>query len=385
MAWNEIIGLEREKKILEKALLEKRLASAYCFIGIEGVGKDAVALELAKVANCYNPIISLKEDENNLKYESIDACDECKSCKLARSFSHPNIQYVFALPVPASGKKEITDEQFELMKQQIALKSENKYHKISIPSANQINIIQIRDIKKKAALSSNKGRRFIIISNGDMMNPESANAFLKTLEEPHESTTIIITSSKKEKLLQTILSRCQQIYFNPITPDKIVEYLVQQHHKDKIESRLIASFSQGSISKAVESFDDNMNNMRSEAVDMLRIALKRKQYRIELTAAIENLLSKKDKKIYIVFLNLLLIWVRDVYTIATTKGTNLIINIDLADRMEKFHNGFPNADLLTSIHYIEQAINRIEHNVDPKLAIISLFLELRKIFLGVGY
>ena len=395
MAWNEIIGLEREKKILQKALLEGRLAGAYCFLGIEGIGKDAVALELAKTANCYEPIISKngeiidKENFSKIHYTvaelndiTITACDKCKSCKMAKSFSHPNIQYVFALPAEA----QMTDEHFTAIKEQLALKIADKYHQISIPNAKQIHISLIRTIKKNISLSSaKKGRRFIIISNGDLMNTEAANAFLKTLEEPQLNTTIIITSSKKEKLLQTILSRCQQIFFEPLSNEEIAKYLVENEQKNETQSKLIAAFAQGSITKALEYFDDDMHSMRSEVVDILRIALKRKNYRIELLNAIEKLLEKKDKKIYVVFLNLLLVWIRDVYTISKVQNTDLVINTDLEDRILKFHNGFPNVDLLKALSIIESSINRIEYNIDPKLALISLFIELRKIFLKTEY
>jgi len=378
MAWKQIIGLEKEKQLLQKALITQRLASAYCFLGIEGIGKDAMALELAKTANCYNPITTVEDLSN----QTISACDNCKSCKMANSFSHPNIQYIFAKP----SDDKITDEQLTAIKEQIALKTSDKYHKINVPNAKQINIALIRKIKKHAVLSSaNKGRNFIIISNGDTMNTEAANAFLKTLEEPQPNTTIIITSSKKEKLLQTILSRCQQIYFNPIHSEEIVEYLISHHNKNETESRLIATFAQGSITKAIEHFDDDMNLLRSEAVDILRVAFKRKSYRIELLDAIEKLLSKKDKKHYSLFLNLLLIWFRDVYTIAILRSDDLIVNVDLSERMLKFHNGFPNADINKAISFIENAINKIDYNIDPKLVFISLFIELRKVFLEMEY
>ena len=389
MAWEQIIGLNKEKQLLQKALITQRLASAYCFLGIEGVGKDAMALELAKTANCYEPIISnFNENSNSDKTadndyfanQTISACDSCKSCRMANSFSHPNIQYIFAMP---TGDK-ITDEQDEAIKDEIKEKIKDKYHKISIPNAKQINISLIRKVKKNAALSSaNKGRSFVIISNGDLMNTEAANAFLKTLEEPQANTTIIITSSQKEKLLQTILSRCQQIYFNPLHSNEIAEYLVSQHSKTEAESKLIAAFAQGSILKAVESFDDDMNLLRSEAVDVLRIAFKRKLYRIELLDFLDKLLSKKDKKHYSLFLNLLLIWFRDVYTIGVLQNMDLIINVDLSERMSKFYNGFPNADFHKAIFHIENAINKIDYNIDPKLVFISLFVELRRIFLGI--
>ncbi|MDR0927792.1 MAG: hypothetical protein LBO69_08520 [Ignavibacteria bacterium] len=379
---NNIIGLYHERRLLEKAILDNRLAGAYCFLGIEGVGKDAMAIEVAKVTNCYEPIITTEVDEQNNEYQSIAACEHCKSCKMANSLSHPNIQFIYSIP----GGDKLSDEQHSAIKEEIKLKVEDKYHKMVIPNAKYINIQQIRDIKKRASLSTvSYGRRFIIISNGEQMNTEAANAFLKTLEEPQPDTTIIITSSKKEQLLQTILSRCQQIYFSPIPFDDMVTYLSSKHNKSNVEARLIATFAQGSISNALNFFDDSINSMRSQAVDTLRSALHRKEYRIELTNAIDNILKSKDKKMFGLFLNLLLIWVRDVYSIAVLRNTELVINLDLAERMVKFHNGYPDANLLNAISKIEQAIGRIERNVDPKMTFTALFIELRRIFLQIDY
>ena len=203
MAWNNLIGLEKEKKIFQKVILEEKLADAYCFLGLEGIGKDAFALELAKTANCYNPIISGER------------------CQMANNMTHRNIQIVFAQPAA----DKLTEKQIEEIRDQMAQKIEDPYHRISIANARYISINSIRNIKKKLAFSETSGRQFIIISNGEDMNIEAANAFLKTLEEPRKNTTIIITSSHREKLLQTILSRCQQVYFSSLELNDIQNYL----------------------------------------------------------------------------------------------------------------------------------------------------------------
>jgi DNA polymerase-3 subunit delta' len=372
--WNKVIGLEREKKLFQNAILNHHLASAYCFIGMDGIGKDAFALELAKVVNCQHPFIEQHSDGS----QTIDACDHCKSCRMADNLSHPNIQYIFATPNP----DKLTEVQYSSIKEQRTLKANDKYHRISIPNASSILISSIRNVTKNATMSATiGGHRFIIISNGDMMNTDAANAFLKTLEEPQTDTTIIITSSKKEKLLQTILSRCQQVFFNALSANDIARYLVGHYHKDEVEAKLIANVAQGSVTKAEDIFDDNVNEMRSMAVDMLRISLKRRKFRIEILTMIDKLLAAKDRKVYTQFLIMLLLWLRDVYTIAVTQNTDRVINTDLCERMVLFHRGYPSADLQKAIANIETAISMIEGNVDPKLTFLNLFINLRKVFL----
>lgn len=283
-------------------MLTNHLASAYCFIGMEGIGKDGFAIELAKTANCYAPIIKPISDANGVTRDSITACDECKSCQMANNLSHPNIQFIFATP----NKDKITEAIYAEIKAQIGIKKSNIYHKIAIDKANEIQIDTIRDIKKSNALSNETGHKFVIISDGDKLNEKASNAFLKMLEEPSPNSTIIITTSKKERLLDTILSRCQQVFFNPLPIDDIADYIQEQYHRSEVDSKLFAVLSQGSVIKAVANFDDNINSMRSQAVDLLRIALKKKIFRIELLSAIDEI-AKKDRSMINVFLNLLLV------------------------------------------------------------------------------
>lgn len=73
-----MIGQATVKNLLQRAILEDRIANSYCFIGNEGVGKEAFAIEFAKVVNCERPIINEK---------NIDACGSCISCKMMGVFN----------------------------------------------------------------------------------------------------------------------------------------------------------------------------------------------------------------------------------------------------------------------------------------------------------
>jgi DNA polymerase-3 subunit delta' len=239
----QLLGYAQIKKILQYSIINNKVAHAYCFIGPDGVGKDAMALEFAKTMNCSAPVI-----ENM----SISPCNECKSCKMASTFEHPNIYYVFALPSKKSDSnnpvENMSEDQIKLVQEKLAEKVENPYSQMIIPGSNNIKINQIRDVKKKLSLSaSSSGKRFVIISKAERMTEEAANAFLKTLEEPHEDTTIIITSSRKEALLQTILSRCQLIMFNPLPDEEVAYYLKENYNLDDITAKTIAAFALGSI------------------------------------------------------------------------------------------------------------------------------------------
>ncbi len=374
MSWKNIISHERSKKILQKSILENKVAGAYLFWGIEGIGKSSVALEFAKTLNCQNPIIN----EN-----SISACDICRSCKQFANLTHPNLHLIFSLP-PAKNAdsadytiSKLSDEQIELIREQLSAKSQNIYHKISIPNATQIKINAIRELKRSLTMTSNiLGWRVAIIFNAEEMTTEAANAFLKTLEEPHERTTIILISSKKETLLQTIVSRCQQVYFEPI-PDAIIEnYLIEEYNISQAEAKIIANFAQGSINAAREFLDSNISEYRNNIVEILRISLKN-TYRIELSEKIEELINTKNKQFLEISLRLLQNWFRDCFVLLTTRSKERIINLDLLDRIVKFAELFPNADYLKIINEIEHSIYLIRRNVNLQLIVFSLFLKIR--------
>lgn len=383
MAWNTIIGQQRVKKILQRAITEEKIPHGYCFWGMEGVGKDALALEFAKTVNCPSPI----QTENG-----IEACDVCKSCTQANKLEHPNIKFVFSLPAGKSADSRddspifrMTDDQIKLIQEQLQIKSENPYHNITIPNASQIRISSIRDIKKSVTMSAHQlGRRVVIISEADEMTTEAANAFLKTLEEPHDEITLILTTARHDSLPQTIVSRCQQIYCDALTDEDIASALIERMGVLSDEARLISSFAQGSYSRACDFLDENMRSMRHEVVDLLRASLKRTFYRADLLSHLDKMTGEKDRTRVEMMLMLLMMWIRDCYAFTIARYDAPIINIDQRETIERFANAFSEADYNAAIIAVENAISNIKRNVHIQLTMITLLISCRKIFLGMN-
>lgn len=382
MSWNDIIGQDRVKKIIQKAILQNRIAHAYCFSGIEGIGKEGLAIEFAKTVNCNNPIV---------KDDTISACEQCQTCRNFATLTHQNIQLVFSLPAEkttSDSKKEnaisrLSDDEVNLIRDEIRQKALNYYHRIEIPNATQIRISSIRDIKRSLTLSSpTSGRRFIIIIRADEMTKESANAFLKTLEEPHQGITIILTTSKKELLLPTILSRCQILECEPLNEDLIANTLIKLRNIAPEDARLIAQFAQGSYSKALGFLGEDMKSYRELIVDALRKALRPQNFRLELLETIEQIVKMNDKNKYETILVLFILWLRDAYTIQKSKINEYIINYDNIDSLQRFLSKFSNKDLEFAIELVEKAIYQIKRNVQPQLIFINLFLKMREILLN---
>ncbi len=381
MAWKDIIGQNRVKTLLQRAIIDNKISQSYCFIGGEGVGKDAVSIEFAKAANCQNPIKS----ENG--YE---ACGECKSCRMTDKLEHPNIHLIFSLPTGTSEGKsssatdKLSEGQIEEVREQIRLKAKNPYGKISIAKATQIKIVSIREIKRNLSLSApREGRRFILVFNAEDMTKEAANAFLKTLEEPRESVTIILTTSNPGSLLPTILSRCQQTVFQTLPHDELAIKLQEDASIDAEEAKLAAVFGQGSYTRAFDFLDKNTKEIRENIIDCLRSSLKKKRFRKELLEKLEYFHKDKDRKIIEAALLALQLWLRDALLFVKTNSNKGVINYDYLETIQSFCKNFGKTNVEKAITIVETAVSQNNSRVNHKLLLINAFLEIRKA-LAVG-
>lgn len=375
MTWAKVIGQNRIKKILAKAIIEHRTAHAYCFAGNDGTGKEAMAIEFAKTMNCLSPVIT---------DDTIDYCGKCTSCKMFNSLSHPNLIFIYSTPAPKStSDSELTDKAINELSSQIRSKADNYYHQISVSGGTQIRINTIRELKKKLSLSMNShGFRFVIVSRADEMTEESANAFLKTLEEPNRHVIIIICTAKKELILPTVLSRCQLIHFTGIAPQILKEYLINSAGMTESHANLAVEFSRGSLTRALEFFDEKIQKMRTDCVELLRLALTKNNYKINLARAIDDIIRDKDKRKVEHFLNLTILWLRDSLAYKITGSASELLNSDQAETIINFTNRFGNRDLATAITVVEQSLLKIKRNVPLNLILLSMYIQLRSLFLS---
>lgn len=368
MSWRSVIGQERVKEILQRSLSAKRVAHAYLFHGPEGVGKDAMAIEMAKVMNC--------------ERGSVEACDECGSCRRSVSLQHPNIRIVFALPV-GKGEKvgdppllRLRDEEIRLIQEQVRLKAENPYHRFSIPRANFIKINSIRDLRRQATLTAfGSGRKVFVISDADNMNDEASNSLLKSLEEPTASTMFILTSPNRPKLLPTIVSRCQNIQFDLLQDGDICEALIERQRRTEAEASVIARLAHGSYTKALDLLTTEVRELREQAVNFIRAAMGFPSF--ELTEEVERIASEHDRATVEQFLVLMLIWFRDALNLQR-RGVEGIVNVDESETLMKFSKHFPHADVGGAIRSVENSLLLLGKNVYIRLVLMNLGLELRR-------
>lgn len=367
--WHRVIGQQRVKNILLSALRTNRLPHAYLFAGNEGVGKDAMALELARVLHC--------EKKNE------EACGECASCLKLNTLQHPDVKFITALPVGKSEKSDdppmekLTAADVESVREQYKLKGENPYHRIAIARANIIKINSIRDVRRESAMSSlYGGKKVFIISNTDEMGDEASNTLLKTLEEPPGDTLLILTTSRPETLLQTIISRCQLVRFDPLTEGDIRAALMEREQVEDSKATLVARLANGSYVRALELLKDDVDGLRQDVVNFVRTTLTGNA--VAISEQVEQLASSKDREFVVRFLTLMLIWFRDAFVLL--QGGS-IINLDQQEDLKRFTAKFPDANLNDVMNAVEQSISLIYKNGYIPLTLLQLTVRLRRAIL----
>jgi DNA polymerase-3 subunit delta' len=219
MSWEAIRGQEAAREQLVRAWQSGRWGHAYALTGPAGVGKRRLARELAKALVC--------EGGNS---PELTACDRCPSCKQVEAETHPDVHIVRT----PEGKHTLPVE-------------------------------QMREFCAALWRKPLRGGWVVgIVENADDFNAESANAFLKTLEEPPEGVVIFLISSSWEQLLPTIRSRCQQVSLRPLSRDDVAAILTEHGIEDREVREVALRWCRGSASRALAMAQGGLWELRQE-------------------------------------------------------------------------------------------------------------------------
>lgn len=363
MSWDRIVGQKRVQQLLQRMHEHDRIPHALLFHGQEGSGKDAVALEFARVLNCerggWNP------------------CGSCQSCRAMDMLQHPRVKLVFALPSKKDEESDIdklSEEELDAVQEQIAEKADNPYHRIHVNKATDIKISSIRAIRKEAAFrATGGGRTVVVISEADRMNRAAANALLKTLEEPGGDLLLILTTARKDALLPTIVSRCQLVRFDILDEADIRDQLHREPevHREAVETA--AHLAAGNYRVALElAREDGLIN-REAVLEYIRSVVLNNP--VKLMDNIQEILGREDRQTLSRFLASVGSWFRDV--LAVREGVDKLMNSDLEDALRRFSEHYPDTRCSQAIDEIERSIALIQKNVHLTTMMIVLSQRLR--------
>lgn len=222
MGFDEVTGEEEIVQTLKTALRTNRLAHAYLFSGPRGVGKTTIARLMAKGVNCLT---------NGITDEPCNVCENC-----------------------------------------VEISKGNFLDLIEIDAASNRGIDEIRQLKEKINYSPSKGRKKVyIIDEVHMLTKEAFNALLKTLEEPPEHVLFILATTEPDKILPTIISRCQRYDFKTMNYKdmrKRLSYIISNEGYSIDEESLVAIYenSGGSMRDSISILERLIINSKDNTV-----------------------------------------------------------------------------------------------------------------------
>lgn len=249
--FEEVVGQEYVVRSIKNAVRTGKIGHAYLFCGPRGTGKTTMARLLAKSVNCTNPEQA--------------PCGTCENCIAANNGTHPDI--------------------------------------VEINAANETHVEDIRDLIERSRLAPMMGKHKIyIIDEVHQLSSAASSALLKTLEEPPENVIFVLATTDPQKLLPTIISRCQRFDFSKVKKSQISRHLLSIAQKENIlleenAAQMIAVLSDGGMRDALSIMDQcasyTGDQITLEAIDQI-YGLATTREKIDL---IENILNNDLEKI----------------------------------------------------------------------------------------
>jgi DNA polymerase-3 subunit delta' len=240
MPFSEILGHERIVTALRAMLATERVPHAMLFAGPRGIGKYALARMFAQAANCQRLID--------------DSCGECDACRGIARLADPE-------PLINQGLAERGESADAATVERVPLILETHPDvwaivpdpvRLKNPVARPVlHVGQLRAVQHAAYFKPIARRRVFILDSVETMRWDHANIFLKILEEPPESATLILLSTTPYALLPTIRSRCVQFFFSPLQTEQVEQILGERSKLTPADRRLAAQMAEGSPGDAL--------------------------------------------------------------------------------------------------------------------------------------
>ena len=329
----EVIGQTKAVSLLKHSLESGALSHAYLFVGPQHVGKMTLALNLAQTLNC-------PSDEK--------PCLECSSCKKIKEGAHSDVQVI------GLDYNEDEDTERKLIRNE-----------------------QIDGILHDASLPPFEGSyKVFIIDGAELLSIGAANRLLKTLEEPEAKVVFILLTTNENRLLKTVVSRCQRIELQPMPLVEETQALIENQKVNTEQARLLAGLSHGCIGWAITAAgDQKILEKRNEEVDQI-IGMINGDYeaRFAYVGKLAAGFSQNRRLVYDVLDRWLDYW-RDLMLVKLGIP-DMITNSDKREALMKMAGGYSLSRIRNYIRSIESAGTQLKQNVNARLALEVLMLDL---------
>ena len=325
-SFSEIVGHEQIKEHMQAAIRDKKPFHAYLFQGEEGVGKEALARTFAAGLQCQS--------------ESADKpCKECVSCRQMESGNQPDVIWV-TREKASLGVDEIREQLCNTM-----------------------------DIKPFSS-----PYKIYLVPEAEKMTEAAQNALLKTIEEPPEYGIVILMTSNISALLPTIQSRCLTMEFRPLSTAVVESYVKEHCQVPDYQARASAAFAQGNLGKAMRyAKSEDFIERKDHIISLLRHV--EQMDLSEMLAVITDWGTRKDE--VRAYIELMVLWYRDVLLFKATKDINQLLFQDEASYIsrEASHRSYEKIEEI--LQAFEKAKVRLRANVNFDITMELMLLTLK--------
>lgn len=343
--FDEVIGQNFVVQAIKNTIKQNKIGHAYLFSGPRGTGKTTMARLLAKAVNC---------SANNDK-----PCNNCPDCLLANRGIHPDI--------------------------------------IEINAANETSVDHIRDLIEKTYLAPMRGKyKIYIIDEVHQLSSAASSALLKILEEPPENVIFILATTDPQKLLATIISRCQRFEFNYVSTYLIKEHLLNIAKKEEIylseEAALaISRMAKGGVRDALSILEQCISYNEGK----IDYDLMEKIFGLISTKEKINLLTMIFKKDYVsiinkcktytergtdleIFLTDLINIVKEIVVYSSSKDKS-ILEVLTQNEVSEITSYFTNDDWLKILDLMIEFSQKIKLNKNPEIYFEVLCIKISQL------
>ena len=335
------VGQDHLLRQLSGSLRSGRLGHAYLLAGPPHVGKMTLALDLAAAVNCAGA-----NDYSSLPDGEAGPCWQCDPCSRIRRGVHADLS---VLTVGGDSRVQ-----------------------------TRISIEQIRDAENFLSVTPVEGGwKVIVIDGAETLSAgqgESANALLKTLEEPPERVLLLLLTTEEQAILPTIRSRCRLLALKPMPGEGLAEYLVSQRGAEPEQARRLARLARGCPGWAITALDDpDVLETRSAELDRIAdpdsVPL---DQRFSYANTLANGFSR-DRESVRQTLYLWQGWWRDLLLVK--EGVpGYVQNADRRNELETIAPSVASADIVEFLKRVQTTLAALDANANARLALESMML-----------
>lgn len=325
--FQDVLGHENLIEHLQSAIAMGKVSHAYILDGEKGSGKNFLADIFAAALQC--------------EEKGTSPCGKCTSCRQAEGKNHPDII-------------RITHE--------------------------KPNTISVDDIRQQLCgdimIKPYKGPyKIYIVDEAEKLNVQAQNALLKTIEEPPAYAVILLLTTNAESFLPTILSRCVTLHLKPVKDSVVRKYLMEQVQVPDYQADICAAFAQGNIGKAKRlAMSEEFGQMKEHAVHLVKYIQD-----MDISELINSMHKITEFKTDISdYLDLLMVWYRDVLLYKATWNPSSIVFSDELTIIEKMASRSSYEGIELILKALDKAKLRLNANVNFDLTMELLLLTMKE-------